>query len=1048
MTKFKLLLLVMLLSGKIMLFAQERTITGKITDETSGAPVAGATVSFKGLKKGVSTDANGVFAIKGPAGPVTLIITSIGFATKEMLANPSSGSLNITLGSDSKQLGEVVVTALGITRQSKTLVYATQTVPVTQLTEVRATDNFLGSLSGKVANLVVTQGSGGLGSGAQIILRGNRSIQGAASTALIVVDGVPIQNNTYSAAGNDFGSVQSSDGASSINPDDIESLTVLRGASAAALYGSQAGNGVLVITTKKGKKNRMDVTVNSGFQVEKPFALPQFQNVYGQGNEGLIATDSSQSGASWGAKMQGQSYINYLYKPDTYTAQPNNVKDFYKTGMSLNNYVGFSAGSDKVQNYFSYTNTYGKGIIRNNDMNRHNLNYRITAQISPKLSIDAKVTYIAQNINGRPRTGEENSPVFDAYEMPRSEKTSNAKMYQAPNASAVEMPTNWPSTLNSIYQNPYWMLNNTSISEVRQRVIGFAALKYQIVPWLSIRGSANLDRTADEIQEKYQQGTLLWNTNAGGTYQVTDLNWTNKWFDLILEGSNKITNDLKIGYHAGTIYQDDIYNQALAGSNGLNVANKFSLSFASNPTISQKGTEVVTQSVFGQANLSWKDAIFLDASVRNDWDSRLPSPYTYLYPSVGLSAVLTDLIKTIPPAISFLKLSANYAQVGNGGQFGVTNPSLTFDQGAGNGSIARSLVYPIPNLKPELVKSYEFGVEAKFAHDRVGFAATYYKSNSTNQLIEIPVPVATGYSLQYINAGNIENHGWEFVISATPIKTRDFTWDVAINLSLNRNKVLSLAPGITTTNLGGADNRSAQPQVNVGGSFGDLYSYQWLKNTKGQYEVQAAGSSNPGAPLTSYITGGALGYIGNYNPREVVGMTNTFHYKRFDLRFLIDGRIGGILVSGTEMNLAFSGITKGTLPFRGGGLSLGGYDASGNAVSTPITAQQFWQTASGQRYGVGQFFAYDATSLRLRELSIGYDIPWHSAVIKSMRISAVARNLFWIYRGSSILSIPGMGKRKMWMDPDMSNGNSFFQGTEYGALPSTRSLGANLKVNF
>ena len=1041
------LLCLFFLACSFLAFAQERTITGKISEEANKSTVAGATITVKGGRKTVTADGNGAFTISAPQGRVILIISSIGFATKEVAVGPDDRTVDVMLGVDNRQLGEVVVTALGITRQSKTLVYATQTVPMQQLTEVRPPDNFISSLNGKVANLIVTEGSGGLGSGSQIILRGNRDVSGN-SNALIVVDGVPFNNRTYSAAGNDFGSIQSSDGASDLNPDDIESMTILRGASAAALYGSQAGNGVIVVTTKKGRKGHYDVIVNSGISFERPFALPNFQNSYGQGDKGIIAGDSSLGGASWGAKMQGQSYTDYLYNKNTYTAQPNNIKDFFNTGLTLNNSVGISGGSDKVQSYFSYSNKYAKGIIPRNDMNRHIFDFRISNQITPNLVSDVKITYVSQVINGRPRTGEENSPVFDAYEMPRNEKLSDAKNFQTPNSLGVMAPTNWPSTLNSIYQNPYWMINNTSIQENRDRIIGFASLKYNLTPWLNVRGSANLDRTADLIQEHYQQGTLLWNTNAGGSILNTTLTESNRWFDLILEGHNNITHDLKIGYHAGGIFYDQVYDQKLAGSNGLNVANKFSLTYGSNPTISQSGTEVITQSAFGQANLSWRDAIFLDASLREDWASTLPNPYHYSYPSVGLSLLLNELIHGMPSAISLLKLSANYAQVGNGGSPDLLKTVYTFQQGAGNGSISRSATYPIADLKPEMVKSYEFGLDARFLQDRVGFAATYYKSNTQNQLLQIAVPVGTGFANQYINAGNVSNHGLEVTVNATPIHTKDFNWDVAINFSLNRNKVISLSPTLKTVNLGGADNRTAQPQVNVGGSFGDLYAFQWIKSTKGQYEVQSTGD-NIGAPLTTYITGGNLGYIGNYNPRELLGMTNTFQYKRFSLRFLIDGRIGGTIVSGTEMNLSFSGITKNTLPFREGGLNLHGVDANGAPVNTSITAEQFWQAASGQRYGVGQFFAYNATSFRLRELSLGYDIPIHNTtVVKSLRFSAVARNLFWIYRGSTVLDIPGIGKRKMWMDPDMTNGNASFQGVEYGALPSTRTLGLNLKATF
>jgi TonB-linked SusC/RagA family outer membrane protein len=1045
MIRKTLLLFLFLSACACMTYGQTQTITGKISEESNKNPIPGATVTIKDTRRSVTAGVDGSFSIQAPAGPVTLIISSIGFATQTVVAHAGT-PLVILLATDTRQLGEVVVTALGIVRQQKSLAYATQTVPTSQLTDVRPTDNFMTGLNGKVANLIVTQGSGGLGSGTSIILRGNRDINGA-NNALIVVDGVPWLNTTFSTAGNDFGSLQTSDGASELNPDDIESMTVLRGATAAALYGTQAGNGAIVIQTKKGHNGHVQVFATSGIGWERAFSLPKFQNIYGQGNEGLIATDSSQSGASWGARMQGQSYINYLYNKDTYTPQKNNVKDFFNTGLSLNNSVGFSAGSDKVQTYFSYTNNYAKGIMPTNDMNRHTLDFHISGEAFPKLTYDVKATYINQTINGKPRTGEENSPTFDAYNMPRSEKLSEAKDYQAVNSLGVPAPTNWPSTLSSIYQNPYWLINNTFISEDRQRVIGYAALKYAITPWLSVRGSANLDRTDDELDQQYMQGTLLWATNAGGAFFTTALLSEQRWFDFMIEGHNDLAKDLKINYHAGTIRQDVTFDEKNAGSNGLNVANKFSLSFASNPAITQSASETLVEAVYGQANISWKDAIFLDGTLREDWASPLPAPSRYSYPSVGLSAVISELV-TLPQAISFLKVNGTFADVGNPGSPYLTQLTYTYDQGAANGSIQRSATYPIPGLKPEKVRNYEAGFEVRFLHDRLGLAADYYKSNTFNQLLTIPLPVATGYSNQYINAGNIENHGIEITLNATPVKTRNFSWDLSGNFSLNRNKVISLSPNLSVVDLGGADNRSAQPEVRVGGSFGDLYGYTWLKNSKGQYELQNSASSNPGAPLTGYITGDTLLKLGNYNPRELVGLTNTFNYKRFSLRVLVDGRIGGTMVSGTEMNLSFSGITQNTLKYREGGLIFQGSDINGAPVSQYITAQSFWQTASGQRYGVGQFFAYDATSFRLRELAFGYDIPVHGSVIKSLKVSALARNLFWIYRGSTTLDVPMLGKRKMWFDPDVANGNGVFQGVEYGAIPSTRTFGFNLKATF
>lgn len=1034
MLKFRKLLVIPLLLLGITLFAQTRTLKGKVT-AANGQPLAGASVLVKGTTKGVATEADGSFSIS-VSGKAILVISSIGYSNTEISVDASQTEVPaVSLIEASSITNEVVVTALGITRQAKTLVYATQTVKTSELTGVRDANNVLNSLQGKVANAIVTQGSGGPGSGAKIVLRGNRSLQGS-NNALIVVDGVPINNDTYSTAGSDFGSVQGSDGASNINPDDIESLTVLRGASAAALYGSQAGNGVLVITTKKGRKDRTNVDVNSGLVFEKPFALPKVQDSYGQGNGGVL--DPS-SGESWGAKMTGQSFTNYLGNSASYSAQPNNIKDFFRTGLSLNNSVGVSGGSDRMQTYLSYTNNKIQGIVPENDLMRHTVNLRLSNQISKKFSTDAKITYINQRILNRPRTGEENAPVIDVYQIPRNISISDAKKSETINSLGVPEPTAWPSTLSSIYQNPYWMINRTALNETRDRIMGFISLKYQITDWLSLTGRANLDRTTDQLEEKYSQGTILWATQSGGYYAKTNIITTQQWYDVILSGHNKLSNDFAVSYNVGGIFQDVSYDQNQSVANGLNVTNKFSLNFATTPATSSSSTETQTQSAFGQATFSYKDAVYLDASLRNDWDSRLPAPHTYQYYSVGLSAVISDMVK-LPTGISYLKASANYAEVGNGGQFGLLKTTYGYSQGAGNGFLSRSPVLPIPGLKPEIVKNIEASLETRFINNRLGLTLTYYKSNSFNQLLTINLPTATGYSSKYINAGNIQNQGFELVLNGTPIKNKDFSWDVTLNMALNRSKVKRISDDLKIVYLGGGYGRSATPIVEEGGAYGDLLSYRWKRDAKGSLMVTAKG-----LPVIS----SAQESIGNFNPKETIGFTNTFEYKRFSLRVLVDGRIGGTMVSGTEMNLAFSGITEGTEKYREGGWNLGGVKADGSSNSTQIKAQDFWQIASGKRYGNGEFFAYNVSNFRIREFSLGYDIPVPSnGFVKTIRFSAVARNLLWIYRGSSTLDIPGLSKRKMWFDPDMSLGNGNFQGVEYGTLPATRSYGFNLKLTF
>ncbi|HET7119326.1 MAG TPA: SusC/RagA family TonB-linked outer membrane protein [Hanamia sp.] len=1037
-TMQKLLLLIPLLFLGTLLKAQNRVIKGKVI--SADGPLAGASIVIKGKTTGTASGPDGAFTLNAPEGKVTLVVSSIGYAKSERSVGENETNVEINLLKDNTGLSEIVVTALGITRQSRTLVYATQSVKPAELTGVRDANNVLNSLTGKIANAVITQGSGGPGSGARIVLRGNRSIQGS-NNALIVVDGVPIDNSTYSAAGSDFGSIQGTDGASNINPDDIASVTVLRGASAAALYGSQAGNGVIVITTKKGSKDKMSVSINSGAVLESTFALPKVQNIYGQGSGGNI--DSS-AGASWGPKMTGQDFTNFLGNPARYSPQPDNIKDFFRTGLSLNNSISVSGGSDKAQTYLSYTNKDIQGIVPRNNLISHTVDLRLTNQISKKFSTDAKVTYINEEIKNKPRTGEENSPTIDIYSIPRNLSDADARQYQFINNVGVPTPyANYPSTNTGIYQDPYWMIYNTALNQTRNRIMGFVSAKYMLTNWLSFTGRANIDKTFDKLTSQYSQGTTLW-AHTGGYYQQQNIETTQKWFDGIFEGNNNITNDLKINYLAGAIFQDSKSDQLTNTADGLTVTNKFSLNYAANPSIYSYGDEVQTQAVFGQANISYKDAIFLDASLRNDWDSRLGSPYSYQYYSVGGSAVLSDLIASMPKSISFLKASLSYAEVGNGGQFGLLTSSYGYSQGAGNGFLSRSTTLPFPGLKPEIVKSLEASIEARFLNDRLGFTATYYKSNSFNQLLNIPLPTATGYSTKYINAGNIQNQGFELVLNATPVRKQDFNWDIALNFALNRNKVIRLSPDLKVVYLSGSFGRSATPQVKEGGSYGDMVGFQWVKNAKGQHEVDSLGR-----PVTSNGIGLGQGLIGNFNPKENLGLTNTFRYKAFSLRILTDGRIGGVMVDGTEMNLAFSGIPEVTAKYREGGLDLKGVDANGAPVGATINAQQFWQTVSTQRYGTAEFFTYDATNFRVRELSLGYEIPLHTKLfIKAARISAVARNVLWIYRGKSILDIPGIGTRKMTFDPDMSLGNGNFQGISYGTLPATRSYGINLQLTF
>lgn len=1013
-------------------FSLAQTVSGKVTDAANGEGLVGVTVLEKGTSNGTATDIDGNYTLKLTNSNATLSFSFVGFTSQD-IAYTGQQSIDVSLDAGS-QLDEVIVTALGISREAKTLVYATQSVKPSQLTEVRDANNVINSLSGKIANAIITQGSGGPGSGARIVLRGNRSIQGS-NNALIVVDGVPITNGTNGTISSDFGGLQGTDGASNINPDDIESMTILRGASAAALYGSQAGNGVIVITTKKGSKDRVSVNINSGWTAERAWALPEFQNSYGQGNSGKLLPNS---GESWGAKLDGQSFTAYNGESRKYSAEPNNYKDFFRTGLSANNSIGISGGSDKMQTYLSYTNNTVQGIMPRNDLGRHTINLRLTNTISKKFSTDAKITYINQKIDSKYSTGE-GGPVMELYQIPRNVSITDAQTYEVfDQSTGLAKPAPYPLINPALYMNPYWRVHKQENNETRDRIMGFVSARYNINDWLHLTGRANIDKTTDNLEFLQHQGTI--GINPGGTFGLSRINVFQQWYDAILEGANSFGKNIKIDYRGGVILQDNKYNQVDDRANGLNVPNNFSLNFATNPNYSQGAVQRQTQSVFAQANIGFKNSIFIDGSVRNDWDSRLPSPYSFLYSSIGASAILSDIM-SLPSEFEFLKLSASYAEVGNGGQAQVRFNTFSYSQGSGSGFISRSATQAIPDLKPEIVKNIEVGLDTRIKTLGLGLNITYYKSNSINQLLRVGLPAATGFFNQYINAGNIQNSGIELVLSANPVRKDNFNWDLQFNLGANKNKVVELTENVKQFVVADAGfGRSATAIIKEGGSYGDLVALGWAKHDNGKYLVTDAG-----APVGT----SAQQLIGNFNPKATLGLSNTFTIGKLSARILVDGRIGGIIVDGTEQLLVYNGAPKVTEQYREGGWNLGGVNSKGEAISKTINAQQFWTAASGGRYGNAEFFTYDATNFRIRELTVGYSLPVpSSSPIKNARLSLVGRNLLFLYRGSSQLDIPGLAKRKMAFDPDMSLGNGNWQGISYGTSPATQSLGVNLNLTF
>ena len=1005
-------------------FAQV-SVRGTVTS-SDGEPIIGANVIELGSNNGTATDLDGNYQLK--VGPNAILeFTYTGYVSQKFTVGVQT-IINVTL-EEGVSLSEMVVTALGISREKKSLTYASQTIQGGQLTQVRDA-NFVNTLQGKVAGLVVTNASSGVGGATRVILRGNRSIQ-SSNNALFVVDGVPVDNSTPGQVGNDFGGYNGSDGVANINPDDIESINVLKGAAASVLYGSRAANGVILITTKKGSAGAISVDVNSGAQFDAPLTLPNLQNEYGQGNGGVFGARAS---ASWGPKMNNQPLTDWTGKSQNMVPQPNNVSGFFQIGTSFNNSVGIKGGSEKVQSYFSFTNNQVSGIVPGNTLDRNTINLRISANLSKKFSTDAKVTYVNQMLNNKLRSGEESSEVMNLYKTPRSIRNKDMQNYQ----SEAGVPTYWTSS--SVYMNPYWTINRTSADEERTRTTSLVSATYHINDDMKILARVSLDQYTDRGENTFYDNTLLF-AWLGGTFQKYFRQVKERNSELLLIGNKKLNSKVKLSYTFGIadVARQSDFTQTSA--NGLLVPNKFDLGFARNLAVGTGFVERDLQSVFGSVQVSLNDYLYFDVTARNDWSSTLPAPHSYFYPSLGLTTVLSDIIE-LPNFINFAKLRGSYTRVGNDAAPYLLTQTYSFSQGGTGGFINRDGTQAIGDLKPELTTSLEFGFDGRFFDNRLGLDVTFYKTNSVNQLLSLPLAPASGFSNQYINAGNIENAGVELTLTGSPIKKNDFTWDVTLNYARNVNAIVSLHPDIKQTLLSSGYGRTAGVLVKEGGAYGDLYTEGWARTPSGQFIMDGAGK-----PVVS----SSQEFLGNFNPKFTLGLNNAFSIGKISLNVLVDARIGGVMTSGSDASLAFDGSSAYTTAYREGGWVIPGVTLSNNEYipnTTPVNAETFWTTVSNGRYSWGQVFTYDATNVRIREAAVGYDFNINSQYVKRAKLSIVARNLFFLAKGNAIVDIPGIPTRKMWFDPDVNLGAGNYQGVEYGTLPSARSIGLNLSVSF
>ncbi|WP_439583961.1 SusC/RagA family TonB-linked outer membrane protein [Dyadobacter bucti] len=1007
--------------------AQDRQLTGKVIDE-NGSGLPGANILIKGSTRGTNTDAEGNFSLSMPGSGV-LIVSSVGYTSKEINVTESVSNVSVSLDPDVRNLGEVVVTALGISKEQKTLSYATQVINTDNFAKAREL-NVANSLSGRVAGLDIVRSSSGVGGSSRVVLRGDRSIT-SNNQALIVVDGVPIDNTNFSP-GNANGGRDASDGLSSINPDDIESINVLRGASATALYGSRAANGALLITTKKGAVRKgIGVNINSTFQIEQAMELQKFQNVYGQGVEGKASPGSE---FSWGAKMEGQQVAAWGPDPDNagktyaYSPQSNSYKDFYSLGTSLANSVSLTAGNEKVQTYFSYTNSSAKGIVSNNKLNRHNFNFRLSSQITSRLSFDGKVTYLSEKIDNRQQTGEAYANLQrHILRLPRSISLDQAKDFEYVDPKTGKTLQNYWNPGSNGGQNPYWIKNRVIALDNRDRIYGFTSLNYKVASWLTVMGRAGYDKYVDKFEGK-------WYTN---TYTIADFgdyqtNWRdNSELNLDLFGlvSKQFGENFKLeGTIGGNILQRDYVNHQTL-NNGLNRDNLFVTTNARNSVTNRTVTQTRKQGVFASADLIWKDALTVSASARNDWSSTLPKAnQSYFFPSVGAAAVLSSLFN-LPQAISFAKLRASYALTGNDASPYLLTQTYSYIAGGTTGYIVRDNVKPFPDLKPELTTAKEIGLEAKFLQNRIGFDLTMYISNSKNQLFPVALSTASGWSSEYINAGDVENKGVELTLNITPVKSADFSWNIDLNYARNINKVIKLSDRLSVLPL--TNDFMNFVRAEEGKALGQIYSRGFQRDDQGRIKV-----NDKGIPL---VTAGTTVPLGTSRPNWTGGVSNKFSYKGINLSFLISGRIGGIVTSFTNAVIYADGVTEETLAGRDG-MVVDGVQADGSKNTVSTTAEVYWKAVGGRNAPIGEAFAYSASNIRLREATLGYSIPQKiiaRSPFQGASLSIVGRNLFFL-----------MNKAKGF-DPELVSGSgNTTVGLESFSMPSTRSLGLNLNLTF
>jgi len=1020
MRKMQKLLFIPFILFSMVSLAQSRVIKGTVV--SSNGPVFGASVMISGESQGTTTDAAGNFSLNIPVGKTTLAISSVGFASKQLVVNANESHITITLEEAKGALQEVVVTALGIKREKKSLTYATQQVSGDELTKA-ANTNFMSAISGKVAGVNIAISNSGAGGSTKAVLRGNKSLTGT-SEALYVIDGVPMVNNKGGQPGS-YGGTDAGDGLSAINPADIESISVLRGASASILYGSLGANGVILITTKKGRAGRVAVNVSSSTIFDQVSGLPDFQYRYGTVGGDYSWTPPA-SGTPATALVNAKSPIANV-KSDSY--QKGYIKDFFRTGVTATNSVSVSGGNDKTTAYFSYANTSAKGVLPTNTYGKNQFSFnQSTKLLNDKIVLTSNVMFSSEKSYNRPGAGYYNNPLTGLYLFARDRDFNYYKQNYAVFDSARNMPKmNWYSTEEK-QNNPFWELNSDSKLQTSNRVIADVKLAYEIVKHLNFQIRGNVDYNDVTFDNRFAADGNSVSVSPNGTWNYTRYSDKALYADGIFTYNNTFGN-ISLNGLAGISYQKNNFNDGMNVNNGttsLRYPNFYSFSnMPANVIFNKTLTRTLKQGAFADLTLGLKDFLYLDVAARNDWASTLAltGNQSYLYPSVGLSAIISQMVK-LPEFISYFKVRGSLTQTANEVPFNTVEPQSSIGSG---GTINRPTQKPFTTLKPEKIVANEYGTDIRFANGRFGVNFTVYKDVSTNQFLQLAAPSGSGYTVYYVNAGKIVNNGVEFTVDADVVRNGNFVWKTAFNGSSNKNKIVELIASDPGYVIGGQDE-GFDSRIMAGGSFNDLWIYKFARNDAGQIILD---------PKTAIPTKAQNETkVGNVNPNFLLGWNNDITYKNFFASVLVDAKFGGVAFSKTEAFLDSYGVSERTAAQRDAG-SIPINAIMGTTAVTSIDPYTYYQNV-GDRNRIMEPYVFSRTNVRLAQFVLGYDLRSQNekAFFKNATFSLIGRNLLFFYK-------------KAPFDPEqaMSTGNSM-QSNDVFSMPSTRSFGFNVSLTF